>query len=322
MTSRASAVIASLLALGGCFVDTGSTNATSNAVTSATTSSSESASTASAGSDASVSEGMTSTSGVTSGVTSGTTSGATSMTSSSDTAVTGCETACDDLPSCAPDCPECDIWGQDCPRGEKCMPWASDGDNAWDAVKCTLLDPDPVPVGGVCTAPQGGSAGVDDCEAGAMCWGVDPDTQEGICVDFCEGSPEEPACSDPETQCSISNNGALILCLPGCDPLAPVCASDEVCVYSDGGFICVIDASGSDGQAGDPCAYVNACDPGHACVVADYFDACMAEACCASFCDLEGGDACPVMGQECIPWFKQGTAPPGHEDVGFCGVPP
>ena len=30
---------------------------------------------------------------------------------------------------------ECDLWGQDCPDGEKCMPWANDGGSSWNATK-------------------------------------------------------------------------------------------------------------------------------------------------------------------------------------------
>ena len=31
---------------------------------------------------------------------------------------------------------ECDLWGQDCPDGEKCMPWASNG-GTWNATRCS-----------------------------------------------------------------------------------------------------------------------------------------------------------------------------------------
>ena len=31
---------------------------------------------------------------------------------------------------------ECNQWVQDCPEGEKCMPWANDGGSAWNATRC------------------------------------------------------------------------------------------------------------------------------------------------------------------------------------------
>jgi hypothetical protein len=31
---------------------------------------------------------------------------------------------------------ECDQWAQDCPPGEKCMPWANDGGSSWNATRC------------------------------------------------------------------------------------------------------------------------------------------------------------------------------------------
>src|SRR5262245_15971404 len=31
---------------------------------------------------------------------------------------------------------ECDVWAQDCPPGEKCMPWANDGGSSWNSLRC------------------------------------------------------------------------------------------------------------------------------------------------------------------------------------------
>jgi hypothetical protein len=44
--------------------------------------------------------------------------------------------------------------------------------------------------------------------------------------------------------------------------------------------------------------------------------------CCLPFCDTADDPAmCPGAGQECIPWYEMGTAPPGFEQVGICGIP-
>src|SRR5262245_46725118 len=45
---------------------------------------------------------------------------------------------------------ECDAWAMDCPRGEKCMPWANDGGSEWNATRCSPLDPDPAHPGDQC----------------------------------------------------------------------------------------------------------------------------------------------------------------------------
>lgn len=108
----------------------------------------------------------------------------------------------------------CDIWAQDCPQDEKCMPWADDGGDVWNATRCTPLDPSPAQNGDVCTVVGGIASGVDDCDISSMCWNVDVDTGLGVCVAFCIGSQQNPICEDPATVCTIDGSGALILCLP------------------------------------------------------------------------------------------------------------
>src|SRR5690349_13167900 len=46
---------------------------------------------------------------------------------------------------------ECDIWEEDCPEGYKCMPWANDGGNAWNATRCSPIAPDAHAPGESCT---------------------------------------------------------------------------------------------------------------------------------------------------------------------------
>ena len=38
---------------------------------------------------------------------------------------------------------ECDLFEQDCPPGEKCMPWANDGGGAWNATRCSPVADNP-----------------------------------------------------------------------------------------------------------------------------------------------------------------------------------
>jgi hypothetical protein len=165
---------------------------------------------------------------------------------------------------------ECDVWAQDCDPGQKCMPWANDGGNSWNATKCSDLDANPKQPGDECTVEGSGVSGVDDCDVASMCWDVDSETNVGYCVPLCSGTPDAPSCGDPETVCAIYNDGVLPLCLYGCDPLLQDCANDDVCVPAPGeqGFVCVLDASGEGGQYGDPCEFVNVCDRGLFCAVA------------------------------------------------------
>lgn len=223
---------------------------------------------------------------------------------------------------------ECDVWEQDCPDGEKCMPWADDGGNSWNALRCTPLDPAPVAVGGVCTVEGSAVSGIDDCELGAICWGVDLETNLGTCLGMCTGSPEAPSCADPTASCSISNNGVLILCLPGCDPLVQDCAPAEVCVATGDTFVCAPDSSGDEGQSGDPCEFLNVCDPGLSCLAPEVVPGCLGfSGCCSPYCDVSdlGASADCVtalgVGVECIPFYAEGAAPPGNEDVGICALP-
>jgi hypothetical protein len=215
----------------------------------------------------------------------------------------------------------CDLWDQDCPPGEKCMPWANDGGNSWNGTRCSPIAPDPGQPGDPCTVEGSGVSGVDSCDVASMCWGVDPETNEGTCVAFCTGSENNPICFDPGTTCSINGEGTLILCLPTCDPLVQDCADGEGCWGVHADFVCAPDASGDDGSYADPCEYLNACDPGLACLPSELVPGCQASGCCSPFCHLDQPNNCYGASQACIPWFEPGQSPPGYEHVGVCGIP-
>jgi hypothetical protein len=203
------------------------------------------------------------------------------------------------------------------------MPYANDGGSSWNATKCVPIMPNPDGVGEPCTAEESGVSGIDSCEAQAMCWDVDPQTLEGVCIAFCEGTAEQPSCA-PGSSCAISGDGILVICLPWCDPLAQDCYGDELCLPHKGEFTCVHDASGDLGAYGDPCEYANSCDPGLYCALSEHVPGCGAVGCCTPYCDTSMANTCPGDGQECIPWFgglEEGEAPPGFENVGACGIP-
>lgn len=222
---------------------------------------------------------------------------------------------------------QCDIWAQDCPEGEKCMPWANDGGNSWNATRCSPQDDAAAVIGDSCTVEGSGVSGIDNCEQSSMCWNVDPETNLGTCVAFCEGSEANPICEDPATSCNILNDGVLILCLPNCDPLLQDCAEGEACYPTNDAFSCVPDAGGEQGLYGEGCEFLNVCDPGLFCAAPEGVPECAGSiGCCSSFCDFTDPDStanCPgaAGGQECVAWYEEGQAPPGYETVGACLIP-
>ncbi|MCA9653948.1 MAG: ribulose phosphate epimerase [Myxococcales bacterium] len=220
---------------------------------------------------------------------------------------------------------ECDIFAQDCPEGEKCMPWAADGGNSWNATRCSPINENPGQPGDECTVEGSGTSGIDSCDIGSMCWDVDPETNVGTCVAMCTGDESNPICEDPDTTCTIANDGAIVLCLPACDPLLQDCDEGQACYPINDAFACAPDASGEMGVFGDPCEYINVCDPGLFCLDASVVPDCAGSVgCCSNVCDTAdpAGDAqCTGVGQTCQAWYEEGNAPPGYEDVGACALP-
>ena len=119
----------------------------------------------------------------------------------------------------------------------------------------------------------------------------------------------------------------LILCLPNCDPLLQDCNDGEACYPTNDAFSCVPDAGGENGLYAEPCEFLNVCDPGLFCAVADGVPDCQgSNGCCSPFCDLsdpEASASCPgaAGGQECVAWYEENQAPPGYENVGACLIP-
>ena len=248
-------------------------------------------------------------------ITTTSTSGSSTSTSMGDPCETSgcCSFLCQDLK------PECDLWAQDCPEGQKCAGYF--GSQSW-AVKCVDVTGTDQP-GDACTT-EGTDSGIDSCIAGARCWFLDMEGV-GTCVALCTGTPEAPVCEAAEF-CMVANDGVLNLCLPVCDPLLQDCPTEILACYPiEGSFGCVPDASGDEGQANDPCEYINVCDEGLMCGDAASVGAgCEppATGCCTPFCEYPGGP-CPNPDQQCMQYFAEPFPPdpanPGH--IGVCGVP-
>lgn len=220
----------------------------------------------------------------------------------------------------------CDPWQQDCPTGQKCAPYTTFTGPTFDAFHCIDLAPDPQPTGSPCQVTGFPNSGEDDCELGAVCMDADPVTGTGTCVALCQGSPVSPVC-DAGTHCVVFNDGVLNLCLADCDPLLQDCPAGEECIHNPAqpdNFICVLDASSAEGQAHDPCDFLNACDPGLHCSPGQTAVECTPGeyGCCTPYCDLSAPNTCPGVGQECLPLYPSNPAiPPALADIGFCGLP-
>ncbi len=223
---------------------------------------------------------------------------------------------------------ECDLFAQDCPPGQKCMPWANDGGTSWNDTRCSPIAEDPGEPGEPCQAEGGAFSGIDDCRLGAMCWEVDPETNTGTCVALCIGDVSDLTCEDQNSFCRTSEIDLLPVCLPLCDPQDQDCPEGKGCYPTSEAWVCLDDASGELGAYGDPCELIiNTCDPGLVCIGAAGVPDCMGAAgCCSEICDIssdEGDAQCTgaPQGQICQAWYGETGAPPGFEYVGACTLP-
>jgi hypothetical protein len=211
--------------------------------------------------------------------------------------------------------PECDPYLQDCPEGEKCVPYASGGGN-WDANKCVPVLGDKA-AGEPCTY-AGLIEATDDCGPGLYCWNVvEIDGEQlGECTEFCQGTQNDPEC-DPGSSCLVTANGAINLCLASCDPLLQDCWPGLGCYWTHSDFNCVVTTL--DVPLGEPCGFINDCVAGATCMSADAMPECAGSSCCASFCDLSS-PVCPQPGTVCLDFFPEGMYP-GSSDIGVCVLP-
>src|SRR5688572_12034982 len=62
------------------------------------------------------------------------------------------------------ECTQCDLFAQDCPAGERCVPWSCDGTPNWNGTRCSPVADEPAGVGEPCTMQDSPWSGLDDCE--------------------------------------------------------------------------------------------------------------------------------------------------------------
>lgn len=217
---------------------------------------------------------------------------------------------------------ECDVRSpNECPDGEKCMPWANDGGNAWNATRCSPVDPEPAAAGDPCTAEGSAVSGIDDCALYSMCWGVDPDTLMGTCEAFCDAA-DASACADPQ-ECVDLNEATFALCLTPCNPLdAEACPAGEECRLTSSGAPYCLPAQGGAVQGNSGICGESMCSEESLCVDPALIPECRSE-CCTPWCDLGDPDAdatCAAAGAglTCVPYYRRGAAPAGLEMLGAC----
>lgn len=197
------------------------------------------ADTSSSSSGVSTSTGASGTTQGASGTTTDPTATTSGSTSIGDTTTGGSSTTLDDdtldsvggfyggAPDLGGGAYECNVFMQDCVKGEKCAPWADDGGETWNSTRCTPVDPAPVSPGEPCAAEGSGVSGIDNCVAGSMCFHVDAKTNAGVCVEMCSNSEEAPVCL--EGTCIVQFEGVLPLCFETCDPKVTTCAKGAAC---------------------------------------------------------------------------------------------
>jgi hypothetical protein len=216
----------------------------------------------------------------------------------------------------------CDEWAQDCPEGEKCMPWANDGSNSWNSSRCSPIAEMPHVPGEPCTVDGSAVSGIDDCVLRSMCWNVDPETNTGTCVAFCTGSEANPSCKDDANHCVIANDGVLFLCLPCCDPRMADCNDGQRCLPITDGFACTPDGTLGESGIGEACTYVDDCSAG-ACLPGANVPGCMDAGCCSPWCTVGDDASCEAAlpGTVCTPWSAAQPTGCGDVDLGYCALP-
>lgn len=249
------------------------------------------------------------------GTATGTTTSTSSSSSTSETSVGFL------VPMDIPGASQCDPTLQDCPDGEKCTAVSMVEGEPWGTNVCISVTGDGA-LGDPCNVEGGKYTGVDNCAEGFICLLTDADGKGGTCIEFCDGNM---LCPQSGAECAVYNGGSLPICLANCDPLVQDCDPGQGCYPSAGGnsFICFkTSVDVGEGGQGDGCTYVNQCQPGLMCVAVDSLMGCQdPSGCCSPFCSVMEGSGPCNPGEECVPYFADGEAPPQYADVGVCVIP-
>jgi len=209
-----------------------------------------------------------------------------------------------------PDTNRCDPMHPDCEAGEKCTLVREPNDTDFIG-RCVAIAEQTVAIGERCVPLD--EPGHDNCEAGSVCWDIM--NGEGTCLGFCQGSEDNPKCEEGSV-CNWGKSSDAGLCTPICDPLSTEeCPETCGCYWANIDFFCLPRTSNI--PTGEPCGFINDCAPVNLCVTAEALPECADQSCCAAFCDL-GVGTCDAAGTSCVPFFRDGEAPPNYVHVGIC----
>jgi len=215
---------------------------------------------------------------------------------------------------------QCDPTVQDCPVDQKCTAVSDAPGDPWGVNVCVPVSGDSQ-VGDPCDIEDGKYTGLDNCAPGLICLLTDDEGLGGACVEFCDANSE---CPQTGADCVVYNDGSLPICLSSCDPLIQDCPEGQACYNSAGeNFVCFKEsAMPGEGGPGSTCTYINQCQKGSFCGAPDAVVGCGAESgCCTPYCPISGGAEPCQEGEACVPFFVEGMAPPGLDDVGVCAIP-
>lgn len=204
----------------------------------------------------------------------------------------------------------CTVFGQDCPPGQKCMPWSNDGFAAYTGATCSPVVPDPKAVGEACVWEGSPYTGLDDCDVGLMC-------VADACVELCGSSGDYAVCDGDATACA--QEGPLPLCMPTCNPLVESpCPPGLACLGVAQSFICITPPPVLAAK-GELCGLGTTCEPGTRCSPAAWLPSCAGEHCCSPLCELGDGATC-FDGQTCTALYPDGVDDRCLESIGQCAV--
>ena len=213
---------------------------------------------------------------------------------------------------------ECDPFMQDCPDGEKCVPFLEEGDpGPYGTNKCVPVIGAEEP-GSPCTS-EGVFEAVDDCDETSICFPLDADGTTGTCTALCTGTADNPVC-EPGTGCFVAYDGSVNACLPACDPLLQDCAPGEACYWASTDFLCLPPAEDA-GALGDACDTITGCDGGNLCISGEVQANCSDANCCTELCPRSDPDfACSDPDYVCEAFFEEEALPPDSPEleIGVC----
>ena len=192
-----------------------------------------------------------------------------------------------------------------CPSGQKCSVLFTQEDPALFTVTCVPAGD--VPEDGACQRGDvSAGMGYDDCQGGLYCL-------QDQCTEICNRNPD--SCPVGQSTCGLYTVGGQLLFddnnIGLCDPVCNVLDSTS-CLSQSPTSACYLNLTTGfgacanifmTGQQNQVCNFVNACDAGLGCVLADT----AGNGLCAHFCDTATGTTAQGLTCDQVPEIMAGT---------------